>query len=132
MLNAGQVNLGAIKIKTLYSCPPTVLVGQAVYQTGSGTADTADSTGPAPLGPTIGVVDSKPSPTECMVVQQGEVDGYPPATFIPQETLFLGAGGAIVRAALLPVVAGSMVQEVGYAKTDTVALIVLDRDFYTI
>jgi hypothetical protein len=132
MINAGQIDLGAIKIKTLYSCPPAVSVGKAVYQTGSGTADTADSTGPAPLGPSIGVVDSKPSPTECYVVQQGIVDGFPPGTFIPQETLFLGAAGAIVRAALLPGVAGSMVQEVGYAKTDTVAMIVLDRDFYTI
>lgn len=132
MINPGQINLGVIRIEHLYSCPPTVDVLDIVYQTAASTVDTADCKGPTPKGPAVGVVRLKPTPTTCLVVQQGSVDGYPAATFIPRETLFMGEAGAPARAAVLPNDPGTIIQDIGYAKTDTELIVDLDRDWYTI
>jgi hypothetical protein len=132
MIHPNQMELGDLVIKSLYMCPVGVNVRDVVYQTGAGTADTADCTGPIPKGPSIGVVIEKPTPTTCYVVQQGRIPGFPPATFIPKETLFMGILGSMSRGALLPGVPGTIIQEVGYAKSDTEVMVNLDRDWYDI
>lgn len=132
MIHPNQVELGDLVIKSLYTCPPTVNVRDVVYQTGAGTADTADCKGPVPKGPAIGVVIEKPTPTTCYVVQQGKISGFPPATFIPRETCFMGELGALARAAVLPSDPGTIIQEIGYARTDTEFMVSLDRDYYTL
>lgn len=124
--------LGELLIRTLYSCPALVGVRDAVYQTGPGSVDKANCEGPTPKGPCVGVVVGKPSLTTCYVVQQGLISGFPSSTFTPAETLFLGRDGAIVNAAALPSTSGTMIQELGYAKSDSELMLSLDRDYYTI
>lgn len=132
MIHPNQVALGDIVIKSLYSCSPGVSVRDVVYQTGPGSVDRADCQGPVPNGPCVGVANEKPTPTTCYVVQQGLITGFPPATFIPMETCFMGVSGTLARAVVLPTVPGTIIQEVGYAKTDTEFMVSLDRDYYTL
>lgn len=132
MVDPGQINLPAITVGSIYSCPFTVGTHDVVYQTGPGTADTADCTGPVAKGPALGVVAYKPTATSCYVVQGGLVAGFPPATFIPKETLYMGPLGELVRGTVLPGVPGTIIQEVGYAKSDTEVMVILDRDWYDI
>jgi len=132
LVHPNQVELGAITIKSLYICPPALPLRAVVYQTGPGTVDVADCNGPVPNGPAIGVVLSKPTGTSCYVVQQGLVPGFPPASFVPKTMLFMGAAGALVPSVALPLAVGTMIQGVGYAKTDTDIMVSLEVDYYFI
>lgn len=132
LIHPNQVEFGAITIKSLYVCPPALPLRAVVYQTGPGAVDIADCSAPVPNGPAIGIVLSKPTGTSCYVVQQGLVSGFPPGSFVPKVTMFTGVAGALSPAAALPILPGTLIQGLGYAKTDTDFMISLDPDYYTL
>lgn len=130
MLNPGQVNLGEIKVTNAFSCPVTVQIGDAVYQTGIDSVDKVDCTDIMKM-PCVGVVERKVGVGVCVVVQSGNVIN-PGWSFTTKLTYHAGPGGTIVSAAALPSVPGTVVQEIGYAKDATTFVVVLDRDWIVI
>jgi hypothetical protein len=126
-INPNQVNLGDIKIKHLYTCPPTVGLRDVVYLSSDDAVDKAD----ADAGnPGIGLVASKPTSTTCWVVQSGSMAGFPPASFTAGETLYLGLAGAIMDVSgLAGLASGAIIQELAFAISDTEISILVDRDY---
>ena len=57
----------------LYSCPPAVIVGDAVYLTGPNAVDQAFAAGIATCSNVLGIVTAIPAPGFCTVVYAGEV-----------------------------------------------------------
>ena len=127
MINPGQVNLGEVKIRSLQACPPSVQVGDPVYQTGAGTVDLADCRDANKM-PCVGIVESKPSPTSCWVVTQGKVENALWGLSV-KDTYFVGPGTGIVLAAGVPATPGTYIHEIGYAYNSTTVMCQLDRDF---
>jgi hypothetical protein len=127
-IHPDQVDLGEISILTQWDCPVGVGVGNAVYQTGPNSVDQADNGSSATM-PCVGVVLSKPTPTTCLATRQGIVNGYPALTFIPKELYYVGTSGSIVSGPGVPITPGTVVHEVGFAKTETSLIVVLDQDF---
>ncbi|HET6456419.1 MAG TPA: hypothetical protein VFI02_18605 [Armatimonadota bacterium] len=126
-IHPDQVDLGEISILTQWDCPSGVAAGMSVYQTAANAVDKADNGSIATM-PCVGVVLSKPTPTTCLVTRQGIVNGYPPFTFIPKETYYVGTNGSIVNSLGVPTTPGVVVHEVGFAKNDTSLVVVLDAD----
>lgn len=109
----------------LYTCPGTVAVGDAVYSSGSGSCDKADADVPAQL-PVIGFVISKPTATSAVVQYYGEASVF--GGLVPDATYFLSTTpGQITTTA--PSAPGSAVQRLGFAKTATTLVLMVDRDF---
>lgn len=127
-IHPDQVDLGELSVRTLWDCPTGVSVGDAVYQTGAGAVDQADNSGTSTM-PCVGIVASKPTPTTCYVTRQGVQNGYPPATFIPKETYYVGTAGGLVNGPGVPSTPGTVVHEVGFAKDDTTLVVVIDADY---
>jgi len=127
-IHPDQVDLGELSIRTLWTCPPTVNVRDAVYQTGANAVDQADN-GSTTTMPCVGIVQSKPSPTTCYVTRQGIVNGFTPATFIPKEIYYVGTTGSLVNGPGVPSSPGTVVHEVGFAKNDTTLVVVIDQDY---
>lgn len=127
-IHPDQVNLGELSILTLWNCPLTVAVGDSVYQTGANAVDQADNGSTATM-PCVGVVLSKPTTTSCLVTRQGIVNGYPPGSFTPKETYFVGTTGSIVDGPGVPTTPGTVVHEIGFAKNDTSLVVTLDADY---
>jgi hypothetical protein len=130
MINPGQVSLGEITIKSLYTCPPTLSPGDPVYQSGAGAVDLSDCTDIGKM-PCIGVVERKVSINSCLVVQAGEVHkaGW---GLVTERNYFAGPAGTIVDAPSLPSDPGTVVQEIGYAKIPETFVVVLDLDWTVI
>jgi len=126
-IHPDQVDLGEISIRTLWDCPSTVAVGDAVYQTGNNAVDKADNGSIATM-PCVGIVYAKPSTTTCLVTRQGIVNGYPPFTFTVKEIYYVGVAGGLVVGAGIPTAPGAIVHEVGFAKNDTALVVALDAD----
>lgn len=130
-VDPGQVNLGELKVKALFTCAPGVAVGDPVYQTGaSPEVDVADGSLVAKM-PAIGLVESKPSYTSCWVVTNGTVVKTMWGLTV-KETYFVGPGGGVVRASGLPTGSGAVIQELGYAKSTDTLFAQVDRDYNVI
>jgi hypothetical protein len=112
-------------VSGLYACPAGVLVTDAVYLSGAGTVDKADSDD-ALKQPLIGVVSAKPTPTTCVVTNYGEAGVF--AGLTVGATYYLGTTpGSITTVA--PSAPGNIVQRIGFAKTATILVVFTDRDW---
>jgi hypothetical protein len=127
VVDPGQIDLGELKVRALYICPPAVAEGDPVYQTGADNVDVADCQDINKM-PCIGMVESKPTAATCWVVSQGLV--FKLAWGLgAKQTYFVGPGTGIVIKALVPSVPGTVIQEIGYAKNSDTLMALVDRDF---
>lgn len=128
MINPGQVNLGDVTIKSLYTCLLGDAVGDPVYLTGPNTCASADAGIPATM-PVLGIISQKPIATECWIVTQGAIEKAAWG-LTPGDTYWVAAGGGITNVA--PTASGQAVQEIGYAKNATTLFVTLDRDYWNV
>lgn len=109
----------------VFSCPPSITDGYAVFLTLPDIISLADANDPANR-PAIGIVLNKPNATTAEVQFYGEMDGFtglgPGVTYFLSET-----PGQITEIA--PVTPGSIVQKIGVAKNANTLVIMVDRDF---
>jgi len=113
----------------LYNCPGTVNVLDVVYLTGADLVDAADADDHTKQ-PVIGVVVSKPSFTTCWVQYSGELAGF--IGLIPGATYYLSTTpGQMCRPVDpgYPSNQGDIVQKVTFARSTTVMVVMIDRDF---
>ena len=106
---------GGDDVDGLYNCPATVAIGDAVYVVFPNSVDKADASNAA-MRPAIGIVESKPTLTTCVVVSFGEVAvfaGLVAGLYYLSDTV----PGAMSTTA--PSAAGSTVQRVAVAKNAT-------------
>jgi hypothetical protein len=124
--SAGGTTATAVESGSVYSCPTSVAVGDAVQITGADAVDKADASVPASR-PVIGFVKSKPTTTSCMIHYYGEMGGF--AGLAAGSTYYLSdvTPGAITTTA--PSAIGSIVQEVGFARNSTTLVVLIDPDF---
>ncbi len=111
----------------VYACPTTVAVGNVVYLSGADTVDQADADSASTMI-AIGFVIDKPTTTSAVVQYGGEYAGFVGLT--PGETYFVSTvAGAIVLSSdgNYPTAAGSVVQEVGFARSATTLVIDISR-----
>lgn len=109
---------------SVWTCAPTVAVGDVVYATGTDdTCAVADSNAIATSRGVVGVVLSKPTAASAIVVQEGEADVYAPATFTPGTTYYLGSAGALTATA--PNTTGHVIRRIGVARNDTTLVVSL-------
>lgn len=127
----GQVDVtipggsGTAAVQGTYTCPVTVVVRDAVYLSAADTVDQADADD-ASKQPLIGIVDSKPGATTAIVTYYGEVSGFVGLT--PGDTYYLSTTpGQITNVA--PSNPGDIVQRIGFAKSATVLMVMVDRDW---
>jgi hypothetical protein len=112
-------------VSGLYSCPAGVLVTDAVYLSGAGAVDKADSDD-ASKQPLIGIVTAKPTATTCVVTNYGEANVF--VGLVVGATYYLGTvPGTITTAA--PSTPGNIVQRIGFAKSTTTLVVFTDRDW---
>ena len=115
----------ASAVQGTYTCPAGVAVLDAVYLSGAGAVDLADADDVSKQ-PLIGIVDSKPGATTAIVTYYGEVSGFVGLT--PGDTYYLSiTPGQITNVA--PVNPGEIVQRIGFAKSATVLVVMVDRDW---
>lgn len=108
-----------------WTCPAGVAVNDAVYVSGSGACDTADADD-ASKQPLIGVVVSKPTAFTCIVQYYGEVPGF--VGLVPNTTYYLSVTPGQITSTP-PAAPGSIIQRIGFAKTATVLVLLVDRDY---
>lgn len=111
---------------SVYSCPSGVSVGDAVQITTADNVDLADASVPADR-PVIGFVKSKPTSTTCVLHYYGELGGFTGLTVGATYYLSESTPGAITTTA--PSTVGSIVQEVGFARSSTTLVVFIDPDF---
>jgi len=108
-----------------FNCSAGLNVGDAVRLSGADAIDLAQAD-VVTERPTIGFVLVKPTATTAFVLSSGEIATFsgltPGATYYLSET-----PGQITDVA--PTVQGSIVQEVGWARSSTTLVIAIDRDF---
>lgn len=108
-----------------YSCDISVAVGDVVYLASPdmiGKAD-ADDIGKQPL---IGVVQSKASLTDAVVLYSGELSGF--TGLLPGSTYYLSTvPGQFTTVA--PSDSDSIVQKIGFAKNSTTLVVLIDREY---
>lgn len=126
-IHPDQINLEELKIKSVFNCPSGVQVGDPVYQSGINTVDKADCSDSGKM-PCVGIVDSKPTSTTCSVVSNGPVFKSAWGLTV-KETYFVGPGTGLVLGAALPSTPGTIIHEIGYAKTSETFIVTLDRDW---
>lgn len=112
-------------VSGIYSCPAGVAVTDAVYLSGAGAVDKADSDD-ASKQPLIGIVTAKPTATTCVVTNYGEANVF--VGLVVGATYYLGTvPGTITTAA--PSTPGNIVQRIGFAKSTTTLVVFTDRDW---
>ena len=110
---------------TLYTCPLTVAVRDAVYLSGPGAVDRADADSPATF-PCIGFVSSKPTPSTCTVLIAGKLSGF--TGLNPGATYYIATiPGQITDTP--PVDPGDVVQKIGWARDSSDLVVQVDRDY---
>lgn len=110
---------------TVYSCPPTVALYDAVYLSGANAVDLADGDNPITF-PCMGIVVEKPTATTAKVAYAGKVAGF--AGLVPGDTYFIDTTpGQITNTA--PSNPGDVVQKIGWARNATTLVLQLDRDY---
>jgi hypothetical protein len=110
-------------LEVAWACPATVVVRDVVYQTGANSVDKALANVIATM-PAVGVVRAKPTATTCIIARSGEVPGY---TLTADSYYFVSAAAAGAITATPPNTSGSVVQQVGYAKTTSDLVVELSR-----
>jgi len=109
-----------------FNCIATVALGDAVYLSSADTVDKSNATTESTM-PCIGLVTSKPTATTCVVVMSGSVSGYVGLT--PGATYFVG----LIPGTVVPTVVGfpslAVVQRIAYARSTTVLVVDIDRDY---
>jgi hypothetical protein len=114
-IHPDQIRLGDVAVKSIWTCPPSVDVGDPVYQItpGSNECDLADCTDPSKM-PADGVVSQKLSSTQCFVTNHGTVvkSGW---GLDPDTDYFVGEGKVDI-AGNIPSTLGTHVQPIGRAK----------------
>lgn len=112
-----------------YSCPAGVAVNDWVYLSAANTVDKADATSIA-TAPCIGIVTDKPTPTTADVMQAGGPvtvgSGMTPGVKVWLDKV----AGKHTQAP--PSLAGNVVQELGYAKSATEIVALVDNDYIEI
>jgi hypothetical protein len=121
----GGGNGDALVDPTVYSCPPSVAVNDAVYISGPGQVDQADADVPGTF-PCIGFVTAKPNATQAVITFQGKIDGF--VGLVPGDTYYVSTTpGQITN--LPPTDPGDAVQKVGWARDATNLVAQIDRDY---
>lgn len=116
---------GSGAVQGSYSCPAGVAVRDAVFLSSADNVDLADADD-ASKQPLIGIVDSKPGLTSAVVTYYGEVSGFVGLT--PGDTYYLSTTpGQITNVA--PSNPGDIVQRIGFAKSATTFMVMVDRDW---
>jgi hypothetical protein len=108
-----------------YNCLAGVSVNDVVYSDASDNVALADASSIATV-PALGVVNSKPSATTCILTYWGELTGFVGLT--PNTVYYLDvvAGGITTIAPTLP---GEIVQRLGVARNSTTLIVNIDKDF---
>lgn len=127
----GQVNVtipgggsGGV-VSGTYTCPAGINPLDAVYLSAADNVDLADADD-ASKQPLIGIVDSKPAATTALVTYYGEVSGF--VGLVPGDTYYLSiTPGQITNVA--PSNPGEIVQRIGFARSATVLMVMVDRDW---
>lgn len=105
----------SLDIPETFTCDAGVVTGDAVYMQSDGTLNRANATSSATM-PAIGLVESKPTGTSCVVRQFGTLTGYSGLT--QGDTVFVAAtDGQVTTTA--PTASGNVVQKLGKAATTT-------------
>lgn len=108
-----------------FTCPPGVAVLGVVYHDGSDHVDRADATSEA-TSPAVGVVVFMASPTSCLLVYKGEMDGF--VGLVPTATYYLDiVAGKITTTP--PSAVGNVLQRIGWARNTTTLVVEIDLDF---
>ena len=115
----------SLVLSGIYNCPVTVGVGDAVSLAGPDSVAEADA-GPGIARPAVGIVQSKPSPVLCILAYMGELPGF--AGLSPGSTYFLSASVPGQITATAPSGSGILVQTLGFARSATVLVVMMDRD----
>jgi len=108
-----------------YACSTNVNVNDVVYLTSSDYVDQAYAFEPF-AQPVIGVVQSKPSLTQAVVMYYGELTGQ--SGLITTATYYLDVIPG-KYSATPPSNPGNIVQKLGFAKDATTLVLLIDRDF---
>jgi len=88
-----------------------------VYALGGTTVGVADNSSIS-LAPVMGVITGKPTSTTATIIFIGKVDGFSGMT--PAAQQFLGSSGGLIEVGSLPTSAGSVIQNVGFAISNSV------------
>lgn len=111
-----------------YNCPITVAVLDVVYLSSADNVDKADADD-ASKRPLVGFVVTKPTTTTATVLYYGELDGFVGLT--PGSTYYLSATpGQVTDVA--PSASGNIIQRVGFARSTTKLVLMIDRDYVEI
>ena len=111
-------------LENAWTCPINVQVLDVVYQAGSGTCSRAIASSTAGM-PAIGVCINKPSGSSCIIARSGEVPGFSGLT--PDTYYYVSdtAVGGITPTP--PSGGGTVIQQVGYARTSSILVVELSR-----
>lgn len=112
-------------ISTIYNCPATVAINDAVFLSAADTVDQAASNIVTDR-PCVGVVIAKPTATTCEIQYAGELGGF--AGLVPGDTYYLSTTPGILTN-VPPSTPGEIVQEVGFARNATTLVVLIERDF---
>lgn len=132
-IHPDQVALGDISVRALWKCQVGLNPGDPVYQVNLDSVELADCTDIDKM-PSIGIVDSKPTPTTCYIVSSGVVYkiGW---NLLTRQTYFVGPANGVQVAAGIPTASGTVIQEIGFAKArqgdvqSNVLVVLIDRDY---
>lgn len=109
----------------IYNCDVSVNIGDVVYLSSPDLIDKADADDILKQ-PLIGIVQSKNSLIEAIVLYTGELTGF--VGLIPGSTYFLSKiSGQFTTDP--PLDEGAIVQKVGFAKNSTTLVVLIDRDY---
>jgi hypothetical protein len=111
-----------------YGCPITVSVLDVVYLSSANTVDQADADD-VTKRPLVGIVIAKPTTTSATVLYYGELDGFTGLT--PGDTYYLSTTPGQLTATA-PTASGSIQQRVGFARSTTRFVLMIDRDWVEI
>lgn len=115
-------------VVSTYTCASGVVPGDAVYISAVNTVALADATDET-TAPAIGIVQSKPTATSCIVVRVGECTALSGLT---AGTIYYLAKGTPGGISATPPVAPAVTQKIGEAKNSTTLEVTADSDFVVI
>lgn len=126
LINGEVGGAAQVSSTTVYGCPASLNVRDAVYLTGADAVDLADADDPAKQ-PLIGFVRTKPTTTTCEVLYYGELTGFTGLSV--GDNYFLSeTPGEVTNVA--PTAPGSIVQKVGFPRNASTLVVFVDRDYY--
>jgi len=112
--------------KGTYQCDVSVNLHDVVYLKASdGYVYSADADDISKQ-PVIGIVSLKPTATTAEVTYSGEVSGF--SGLSPSSTYYLSITPGQISTST-PITTGSIIQHIGFAKSSTVLVVMIDRDF---